>query len=286
MAKVTGRSWIAAFVRHNRFWTAVGLLAIGGFMLWVGTLLNGQHDANWKAIIYGVGTAIVAAGLVTLIALEPEITQQLQSLTMLKMGEACQELGIQEFFASRSAKDDEFWADEIRKAKREYTVLGVASHRYIQSSAKQSAFRQHFLDAARRKVTVTFFFLNPTTDYAKRRSEEEGRDTIREIIETVEWLFQVKSALDASHQEYLKIYSYEDLPTIGITKVDDRLIIAHYLARELNADAPGMILFGDDDCVLVKKYDENLKEIAGHAFELTENPGADWRTRVGLPAAS
>ena len=56
--------------------------------------------------------------------------------------------------------------------------------------------------------------------------------------------------------------------------------------RELNADAPGMILFGDDDCVLVKKYDENLKEIAGHAFELTENPGADWRTRVGLPAAS
>ena len=55
----------------------------------MGTLLNGQHDANWKAIIYGVGTAIVAAGLVTLIALEPEITQQLQSLTMLKMGEAC-----------------------------------------------------------------------------------------------------------------------------------------------------------------------------------------------------
>ena len=81
-------------------------------------------------------------------------------------------------------------------------MLSVASHRYIQSSAKQSAFRQHFLDAARRKVTVTFFFLNPTTDYAKRRSEEEGRDTIREIIETVEWLFQVKSALDASHQEY------------------------------------------------------------------------------------
>ena len=76
-------------------------------MLWVGTLLNGQHDANWKAIIYGVGTAIVAAGLVTLLLLNQRSPSSCSRSPCSRWGKHAGELGIQEFFASRSAKDDE-----------------------------------------------------------------------------------------------------------------------------------------------------------------------------------
>ena len=272
---------VTSFLRRNRSKTTFVLILVGVLLLLLATQLNPQKAGGWKESCFGVGSALVAAGLVAILTMESDIAQLIEPIAAMKMGDRCRELGIREFFQDRSQKGDEFWKALIEQAKNQYTVLGVASHRYIGTASDRSAFSELFRSATTRGVSVTFYFLNPTSEYARLRNSEESRNTTREIVEAVEWLFQVKDALPARARANLNLFTYEDLPTIGITRADDTFVIAHYLARELNAVAPGMILEGDESQPLLKKYGQNLTEISASATELTSNPTQGWRNTLG-----
>jgi hypothetical protein len=271
---------VTSFLRRNRSKTTFILILCGILSLLLATQLNPQKDGGWKESLYGVGSALVAAGLVAILTMESDIAQLIAPVAAMKMGDTCRELGIREFFQDRSQMGDEFWSKLIEQAKDKYTVLGVASHRYISTAANRSTFSELLRSAVTRGVDVTFYFLDPTSEYARLRNSEESRNTTREIVEAVEWLFGMKNELPAKGKAKLKLYTYVDLPTIGITRADNMFVIAHYLARELNAVAPGMILQGDESRPLLKKYGQNLTEISSSATELTSDPTQGWRNTL------
>jgi len=193
---------IRRFLRQNYgYGPLIGLLlAIGG----VSAGYNGYP--YWSTFLIGVGTPVIAAGLVTLLSPSAdEIYQQFLAL------------GIRGLWPSRRDVPPRNWCEWRNDEK----------------------FGPALINCLRRKdVEVKILFLNPNSGLAAARAREEQRDTPATIRESIRLIWSIRNGLALNLRQRLRLYVYDSTPSSGATWVDDFMIVTHYLAGYPNRTSP------------------------------------------------
>lgn len=209
-----------------------------------------------------------------------------------------EDYGVLQVFHDRlQAIDDDEWLHLLRSARNRYGVLGVANHGYVRQPVWRTYQHEIIEAVTQREVSVEFLWLDPDCDAAQVRDREEGRGTIRDIIDSILALWELRESLGAQPdaQRRLALKTYERTPTTAITWIDNHLIVTHYLATELNLHAPGILL--EDDVVrrmrqrlrgqrcgefrseLATKYSQHYEIIRDSGTELTADRIEELRRR-------
>ena len=203
---------IRRFLRQNYgYGPLIGLLlAIGG----VSAGYNGYP--YWSTFLIGVGTSVIAAGLVTLLSPSAdEIYQQFLAL------------GIRGLWPSRRDVPPRNWCEWLGQTSKQCTLLGVAHGEW----RNDEKFGPALINCLRRKdVEVKILFLNPNSGLAAARAREEQRDTPATIRESIRLIWSIRNGLALNLRQRLRLYVYDSTPSSGATWVDDFMIVTHYLA--------------------------------------------------------
>jgi hypothetical protein len=212
---------IKLFLRRNY---AYGPLV--GLLLAIGGVAAGYYGhPYWLALLTGVGTSVIAAGLV--IFLSPASDELYQSFLAL---------GIRDMWPSRRDVPPDNWCRWLRGAKKSCTLLGVAHGEWRKDDKFEPALRE-CLD--RNGVEVHILFLDPNCNLAQARAEEEQRDTPDTIRTSIRIIWRdIRARLRSDLRSRLHLYVYDSTPSSGATWVDDFMIVTHYLAGFPNRTSP------------------------------------------------
>jgi len=148
------------------------------------------------------------------------------------------QLGVTDFYANRNMVPSESWVDWLEGAQRTCILLGQAHGEWIRDDRFEPALVSRLIAG----VKVEIFFLDPNSseanvrekeDRQKQRTKERIRDSIRE-------LWKIRSRLNETATSRLTIYAYEATPSLGVTWIDDWMLVTHYLAGFSNLTAPAL----------------------------------------------
>jgi len=255
------------FALRRRALVIAGLVAL--CFLIVGWILN--PDTRPGLVLLGLATSIIAAVGLAFTAIERE-----------EFAQRILDLGVQRIFDDRLKDlDDELWTELLANTKREFRVLGMANHGYLNSAEAQKQTEAALTKALHgKKAEIEFLWLNPELQLAELRESEEGdrglrRDTCASII----FFWQLREVLDPEKRARFSMREYKTLPTCGLSLSDDYMVVTHYLTGALNLRAPGVVLRrslpryerlfarfnsnSDSRPGLARKYMGNYHEIAG-----------------------
>jgi hypothetical protein len=224
---VDGESWIRSTLRKR----AVLVAALLGLGLAMGAALAGLQSF-WGVLLLGAGSSILATAAYT-------------ALSEFREGfmEALLDQGLVDLFPSRLRRfEEQFWPELIERTRRDFRVLGVANHGYITTEEARQSTRAALLSAIERGVTVEIVWLNPEHSLAEAREREEGRTTRRDIVDSMNWFWELRQTLGDPKKPRFRLREHEVIPSCGLTWADDQLIATHYIAGQTNLDSPGMIL--------------------------------------------
>jgi hypothetical protein len=239
-----------------------------------------QPDTPPGIILLGLATSLIAAVALALAAIEQE-----------EFAQRILDLGVQSIFDNRNKDiDDDMWTDLLRRTKREFRVLGMANHGYLNSPEAKRETEEALKKALdRKKAEVEFLWLDPEHQLAELREKEEGkrglrRDTCASII----FFWEIREQLTDEQKKRFSMRSYDAVPTCGLSWADDYMVVTHYLAGQLNLRAPGVVLRGSIPSYerlfarfrkdgastpnLAKRYTDNYQEIA-----------EEWSTDIDAP---
>jgi hypothetical protein len=152
--------------------------------------------------------------------------------------------GVLNTFNNRSEDiSDEQWFNLVKGAHRHYRVLGAGNHGYINSDKSREQFDWAFREAIEKNhADVEILWLNPQTDVAKRREEEEDVSVRYDACESMVWFYDLRQSLKVSDRHRLRLFEYERTPACGIVWADDRMVVTQYLPARANLFAPGLFL--------------------------------------------
>lgn len=223
----------------------VGLL----FAIWP------KPHPNIATALISVGASLIAASMTTILS---PVTEEVYQ-RFLKMG-------VTEVHASRKDIDPHRWCEWLASASEKSMLVGIAHHEW----ARDTEFEPTVMDRVRHKVKIEVYFLNPNSEIAVMRSEEDtGRDLINTIRKSIEVMWKIRNKLDAGVRDNLKLYVYSATP-VGTTWVDNLIVASHYLAAFQNLTSPALILRPVSSKDMYSVYAANARSIAGHATELTD----------------
>lgn len=223
----------------------------------------------------GVGTSIIGSTVFAHLALSQD-----------DLLENMRDLGVEKILESRLRYcRDDFWADLVGGAREHYRVLGVANHGFLNTESAKKCFESRFKAALARnpRFSIEILWLDPRSSLARRRQEEEKRNTRLDTLESIEWFNGMKSAAATSENGRIQLRLYEETPTCGITWRDDSVVVTHYQARALNMDAPVSMLrtttakwWGPHPATaaaapLAKTYTDNYLEILAKSTLIDDN---------------
>ena len=211
---------VKLFLRRNS-----GYGPLIGLLLTIGGIEAGYHGhPYWLTFLVGVGTSLIAAGLVTL--LSPSSDEMYQEFLAL---------GIRDIWPSRRDVPSQHWCGWLAEASRSCTLLGVAHGEWRNDERFEPALRRCLL---RERVEVHILFLNPNSRLAEARAIEEQRNTPDTIRESIRIMWGMRDQLGAALRGRLHLYIYDSTPSSGATWVDDFMIVTHYLAGYPNRTSP------------------------------------------------
>jgi hypothetical protein len=233
-------------------------------------------DCLLGVLTLGVGTSLIAAAFYTLLA---EFRQEFADRLL--------EQGLVDLFPSRLRRFEEgFWPNLIDSTNDHYRVLGVANHGYMRREEPRQESRRALLAALERGVVVEILWLNPERRLAADREREEKRATRRDIVDSIDWFWNLRKGLGEDLQARLRLKLHAAIPSCGLTWADDRLIVTHYIAGQNNLDSPGMVLSTSAlglfrplrrlapghtrRAALAQAYINTYKEVEAQATELSE----------------
>src|ERR1035437_10701754 len=75
-------------------------------------------------------------------------------------------------------------------------------------------------------------------------------------------VWRIRSSLEPSVRGYLKLYVYDATPSLGVTWIDDVMLVTHYLASRTNLTSPALVVEprpGSDTLYAV--YEQNVDGI-------------------------
>jgi hypothetical protein len=228
------------------------ILLVGAVLVCFGVIFAFARHEYWSAILLSIGSSVIATVLVWFLTPANE--------------EAYEEfisLGITKAYSSRNTVDPSQWVIWLRSARSKCVLLGTSHSKWCTDPDFRAALEGRLRD----NVEVTIFFLNPIGDAAKVRAKEEtARDTIHEIKTAIRVLWTVRSELQPTLQEFLRLGVYDAMPSMGVTWIDEKFMVAsHILAGSMNVTSPCLLLepgrYGSDGHGLYGKYAENVRLI-------------------------
>lgn len=229
--KSLNRPWYNSVLAAARRWS-IGFGALAGLVLLVVAAF--LRPATWVPdLSLAAGASLVAAAAFVFLALPKD-----------EFVERLGDLGLENVFLNRDKEfGDNDWLDFVKGAKHHYRVLGTGNHGYINSTASAEKFGPAFRDAIeRRRVEVELLWLNPESELAARRENEERRGTRSDAIEAMEWFFNLRQSLNDAGKQRLALLEYEQTPACGIVWADDRIVVTQYLPGRANLFEPGLVL--------------------------------------------
>jgi hypothetical protein len=206
-----------------------------------------------SAILLSVGSSIIAA--IVIWFMNPANEEAYEEFLSL---------GITKAYPSRSKVEPEKWVKWLRSARRRCVLLGTSHSKWCTDADFRSALEERL----RNNVDVMIFFLDPNSSAAgvRAREEDEGRDTIREIKTAIRILWKFRADLAPDLQRRLKLYAYQATPSMGVTWIDDSLmVVSHILAGSMNVTSPCLLLepgrYDSEHQNLYGTYARNVKSI-------------------------
>src|ERR1700674_1420136 len=204
----------------------------------------------WSSIFAGVGGSVLATVLVGIMGSDGDKLYQ----TFLR-------LGVTDFHGNRNKVDDDYWVIWLRQAKRHWVQLGQANGNWF----KDSHFRPALLERVKAGVHVEIFFLDPTGDAAAVRAREDLQNItplLTRIKASIRVAWAIRQELDYEARERLKLYVYNATPSLGLTWIDDRMIVTHYLPANMNLTSPAFqIVSTPASDTFYDVYEDNVKQI-------------------------
>lgn len=204
---------------HGIFWAGLGLAILGG-ALW-------QSAPRFAGVLAGIGGSILATVIVTL--LSPATEEVYQSFLRL---------GVTRFWANRSMVESDQWVKWLRQAQMRFILLGHAHGEWL----NDDGFKPALIERLNAGKTVEIFFLDPNGDGAalRQKEEKEKRDTQDTIRRSINALWKISKSLDAGARRKLTIYVYDSTPSLGVTWIDNWMLVTHYLAGSINRTSPAL----------------------------------------------
>jgi hypothetical protein len=236
----------ARFFFAGTYWPAIFL---GGCVLVLfGRIVSPSHPTMGSALV-GVGGSMIATMLVSFAG--PDSNQTYKTFV---------KFGVREFYAGRDNVDSDKWVDWLKKAKRKCVLFGVSNGEWLRDTRFSQAVTERLLAG----VDVQVFFLDPASDIARQREKEDrqARGTIDRIKVAIGELWEIREALPAATKEKLTIYIYDATASLGVTWIDDWMLVTHYLAAFNNRTSPALRVedSGNDKCPYAV-YAQNVEGI-------------------------
>ncbi len=253
---------LASFSRLSHRQLQAFILLVGLLVVLVGVILaRAPEPSYWATTLLSVGSSVIAAAIVA--SLSP---------VSWRAYERFLSLGIGEVYPSRNHVDDRQWVKWLRQADRSCVLFGIAHGNWC----RDAEFEGALVERLTRGVAVEVFFLNPNGPAAELRArEDKGRNTRNAIQTSIQVLWEIRGRLSEKPRSNLKVYVYDATPSLGLTWIDEFMVVTHYLAGSMNLTSPALLVKpaadagGDRDLYAI--YAKNVKSIkAEFATDLTD----------------
>jgi hypothetical protein len=179
--------------------------------------------------------------------------------------------GVTNFYANRKQVPNDHWVTWLKQAKRRCILLGQAHGEWCYDPG----FRPALVDRLTNRVQIEMFFLKPEGLAARLRQTEDSigqRNTKQRIQRSLREVWRIRSSLEPSVRGYLKLYVYDATPSLGVTWIDDVMLVTHYLASRTNLTSPALVVEprpGSDTLYAV--YEQNVDGIRASFSEEVTN---------------
>jgi hypothetical protein len=212
------------FFFRERYWWIVAFFGV--VLVLIGSCLAPTYTV-WGAGLVGIGTSMLAAMLVSFAGPDGEETYR----KFLQMG-------VKDFYANRTMVPSESWVDWLESAQRSCILLGQANGEWTRDDRFEPALVSRLIAG----VQVEIFFLSPNSPAAKVRQKEDQQklNTEKRITESITTLLQIRDRLTATARDRLTIRTYDAMPSLGVTWIDDWMLVTHYLAGFNNLTSPAL----------------------------------------------
>jgi len=148
------------------------------------------------------------------------------------------QMGVADFYPNRNLVPNELWVDRLEGAQRTCILLGQAHGEWIRDDRFEPALVSRLIAG----VQVEIFFLDPTSQAADVRESEDRQKlgTKKRIKDSIRALWGIRSRLNDTAKARLRIYTYDRTPSLGLTWIDDWMLVTHYLAGFSNLTSPAL----------------------------------------------
>ncbi len=242
------------FFFSQRYWL---LVTVFGLILLAVAFVTWKSWEPWSAMLAGVGGSVLATVIVSFWG--PGGDEVYQSFL---------KLGVTEFYPDR----DTFrgWVPWLREAKRHCVLLGHSHGGWC----NDEGFRPALLERVQAGVKVEIFFLDPTSPAAEVRAAEDTKNiepVLPRTRKSIRAAWEIRREL-AAPKGKLTLYVYTATPSLGLTWIDDTMLVTHYLAGSNNKTSPAFRAryVGVSDS-LYAVYENNVEKIRSKfSTEITE----------------
>lgn len=249
MISVRGLRWVSirAHLRSRSQPIVLGLglvVTIGGALAWhynwIGTIRG--------SLTIGVGASILAAAIVAYLSPASEAGYR-----------KFISFGIVDMWSSRRAIKG--WVDWMETAQETCVLFGIAHGGWCEDGRFESALKERLNHG----VSFRVLFLNPNCQAAAIRAREEtGRNTEEKIRKSIREVWKIRESLTPAQRGQLRLFVYEATASCGLTWVDQKMVVTHYLAGLADETSPALFLTRPEigmERSLYDVYANNLEEI-------------------------
>jgi len=170
-------------------------------------------------------------------------------------------VGVTNFYANRRQVPNDDWVNWLKDAQHRCILLGQAHGEWC----LDPRFRPALIDRLRNRVQIEMFFLKPDGLAAQLRHKEDStglRNTERRIQGSLREVWEIRNSLEPSLRSHLKVYVYDATPSLGVTWIDNFMVVTHYLASRTNLTSPCLVVeSGPGSDTLYAVYAENVDGI-------------------------
>jgi hypothetical protein len=234
-------------------------LALTGAVLEGLAVVFWQPNPRLAGVFAGVGGSILATVIVTYAG--PAGEEVYQSFLRL---------GVTRFWPDRSKVDDDDWVEWLKSTQRRCILLGHAHGNWFVDGRFEPALVERLVAGK----SVEIFFLDPTGDGAALRKKEDSldlRNTLGRIRASIRAAWKISECLEEKVRDRLAIYVYDSTPSLGVTWVDDWMVVTHYLPGEINLTSPCLkVGWQPDPKCLYSVYAQNVEHIKAKATLITK----------------
>jgi hypothetical protein len=231
-----------------------------GLVLVILGIASWQSTPRLAGVLAGVGGSILATVIVTLFSPAGESVYQ----SFLR-------LGVTRFWPDRSLVESDQWVKWLKEAQMRCILLGHAHGEWI----RDDGFAPVLVERLTAGKTVEIFFLDPTGDGAALRQKEDSlgvRDTQGRIRGSIKTLWEIAARLNAEARARLTIYVYDSTPSLGVTWIDNWMLVTHYLAGSTNRTSPALRVEAQPDSTCpYAVYEHNVNYIRTKSTLITQD---------------